>query len=279
MNRLTSALLERLKHNTLGHFYVISAHPDLADPREYLDLWAVELLAHALVQMSGISLEQAKHRLQMGHPDILVLEKEDQTKNYSLEENELGELFRFQNFRAFETKHRFVLVKDAQLISVRYANKLLKTLEEPASDVTIIFLNPTRAQLLSTIESRAIHLRAAPSAAELSPLPQTRSAAEFFSQLAQQGPVPQGLADTLCALAQGELELNEAIEKIRKNRSWERPLLSASTDYMSSCEADYAQSQEYLKQIEWFYEAQTFHNSPPQRLAGLLSAIFPHVVE
>jgi DNA polymerase III subunit delta' len=59
----------------------------------------------------------------------------------------------------FESSRRVFVIEDAHTLNGQAANRLLKTLEEPASFVHIILLAPSPRELLGTIASRCQHVR------------------------------------------------------------------------------------------------------------------------
>jgi DNA polymerase III subunit delta' len=59
----------------------------------------------------------------------------------------------------FEARCRLFVIEDAHTLNGQAANRLLKTLEEPASFVHILLLAPSPRELLPTIASRCQHVR------------------------------------------------------------------------------------------------------------------------
>ena len=148
---LLSSLVARYRNRTLGHFYILNS-----DSAEFSNEWAQSFCLKVLADQEA-NLEKNKRRLTQGHPDILWVAPEDEI--YKIENKDFDPLFQAMAHRPLELAWRFIFVEKPQTIGNSYANKLLKTLEEPAEACTIFFLNTGSRPLLSTIESRAIKLR------------------------------------------------------------------------------------------------------------------------
>lgn len=150
MDILSKSLIERFRRRELGHFYILQGRhtPVLKD-------WMNELLL-AILCDDGMPRAQAQGRLERGHPDILWLTPQEHA--YKIENADFDPLFQAMAHRPLELPWRFIVVEKPETISEVYANKLLKTLEEPNPACTIIFLQEQGRSLLATIESRAIKL-------------------------------------------------------------------------------------------------------------------------
>ncbi|MCL1989807.1 MAG: hypothetical protein FWG67_02845 [Defluviitaleaceae bacterium] len=60
--------------------------------------------------------------------------------------------------KAIENKAKIYIIEEADKLSISAMNSLLKFLEEPASDVHIILIAPTKEALLPTLVSRTVNL-------------------------------------------------------------------------------------------------------------------------
>lgn len=97
--------------------------------------------------------EQADVLLQQGiHPDLLILERgEGKTR---LGKDQISkEMQPWLALKPYRSQHRFVIIKDAHLMSPEAENALLKTLEDPPLHAVIILLADENV-LLETILSR-----------------------------------------------------------------------------------------------------------------------------
>lgn len=148
---LSKVLLERFRRRSLAHFYLLSHENE-----NFLNEWMQDFLISVLCQ-EGRDYTSAKRVLEQGHSDILWLKpKED---SYKVENEDFDPLFSAMAHRPLQLPWRFIVVEKPHLIGDVYANKLLKTLEEPNDACTIIFLHSTSKPLMKTVESRAIKLR------------------------------------------------------------------------------------------------------------------------
>ncbi|MGE3608097.1 MAG: hypothetical protein AB7I27_00820 [Bacteriovoracaceae bacterium] len=152
---LLNILLEKSKKNQLGHFYLLETTKDSSMANDEL-----QKFVHLFIKNYYQQIENHKQSIDnlMDHPDVFVLESKDSEHGYYTVEESEG-LARFLEFKAVQSKRKFAVIKDAHRINTIVANKWLKLLEEPTSEVTIFLLNPRRQKLLDTIHSRAIHLR------------------------------------------------------------------------------------------------------------------------
>ncbi len=150
MDVLSKSLLARFRRRELGHFYILQARQSA-----HLASWMNEFLI-AVLSDDGTSATHALGRLERGHPDVLWLKPQDDS--YKVENGDFDPLFQTMAHRPLELPWRFIVVEKPETISDVYANKLLKTLEEPCDSCSIIFLLEQGRTLMSTIESRAIKL-------------------------------------------------------------------------------------------------------------------------
>lgn len=86
------------------------------------------------------------------YPDLRVLEPEDVSA--ALKVDEVRELSRWLSLAPYQGKWRMALLFDFHQASISAANALLKTLEEPASQVVLILTALSTDDLLPTIVSR-----------------------------------------------------------------------------------------------------------------------------
>ncbi len=84
------------------------------------------------------------------HPDVRIFDSDDETLKIDL----IRELQRELSLSPHESRYRVVLLCNFERATVSAANALLKTLEEPASQVVIILTATDPGRLLPTIVSR-----------------------------------------------------------------------------------------------------------------------------
>lgn len=108
--------------------------------------------------------------------------------------NQIKEILHSSSLPPFEGKHRVIIIDGAELLSTEAANRLLKTLEEPAGKVLFILLATRERMLPVTVVSRCQRL-------ELLPLP----AAEIETVLGSRWGVEPSRAKLLARLSHGGL--------------------------------------------------------------------------
>jgi DNA polymerase-3 subunit delta' len=85
--------------------------------------------------------------------DLQILEKEEGKQNISIEQVRV--FIKNLNLSSFKNRYKVGIIKEADSLSLKAANALLKTLEEPADNVVIILLTTKSENLLKTIYSRS----------------------------------------------------------------------------------------------------------------------------
>ena len=136
--------VSRYKSGQLPSFLIVKINSSADNPKKKLEGWA--------------SLVLDKLKLSKDHPDVLWVKKDDKNKLFQVDSSEIKELYSFQKYRPLLAPSRLIFVEDAHLLTERLENKLLKTLEEPQEETSIIFLSPSTKKFLPTIESRAVIL-------------------------------------------------------------------------------------------------------------------------
>jgi DNA polymerase III subunit delta' len=137
------------------------------------------------------------------HPDIMVLEPENQT----LKVDQVREMQRVLAFRPYEGKKRVCILAAADRMAPNMSNILLKTLEEPPLHTVIILIANSQRRMLPTIVSRCQLVRFTPL-----PIP-------LVSRwLSEQKGLKEEEAHLLASLSEGSpgktLEIREEIGKI-----------------------------------------------------------------
>ncbi len=146
-NKLETLLITKAMANQLAHLYLIT--PNLTDENNLSLNWLIEAITKIFTKHDPqtISLKN--------HTDFLML-KPHEGKNYN--SDQIHEFFQFLKTDALSQKKKFVVISEGHKITELMANKLLKSLEEPPIALSVFIVNPVKAQMLSTIKSRAIQL-------------------------------------------------------------------------------------------------------------------------
>ena len=89
------------------------------------------------------------------HPDILLIEPQ---RDY-LRIDQIRKLLVTLSMKPFSAEQRVVIIAEAQAMNPEAANALLKVLEEPPENTTLILTALQKSDLLPTIISRCRHIR------------------------------------------------------------------------------------------------------------------------
>ena len=89
-------------------------------------------------------------------PNFYLIDIKKEKKN--IEVDQIRELISFCNKSSFNTKPRFVLIDNHELMNLNSNNALLKTLEEPNDNIFFIIINNT-SKILPTIKSRCLFFK------------------------------------------------------------------------------------------------------------------------
>ncbi len=136
---------------------------------------------------------------QGSHPDFRLIQPLDKNGevdrlNGTLKVEQAAELIREVTLRPIESRFRFFLIQDIQAANDSFANKILKTLEEPPGQVILCLTAEDRSLLLPTIVSRCQVL-------PLRPLGQE----SVRDGLIKQWQVPTEQAELLARISNGRL--------------------------------------------------------------------------
>jgi DNA polymerase-3 subunit delta' len=265
---LSEKLLQLWAKKKLAHFYIIQPSPSETNPREFTQEWTQGFLASVLHKEKGLQQVAALELLNHGHPDILFVRKEEAHKNYSVKDDNFSEFFRFQNFSSLDLEHRFIVIDDAQSITTIIANKLLKTLEEPAKNTTIFLLDPYRHEILPTISSRAIFLRI-PSNKSIQKPKSTKSLTEYFNSF----DLGEDFMATILSFENNPSNITPIFEYLKNNKGFEVDFIKHLVNFVSLADLSYDSKQSFLNALQWYEKAATFNNYSPEKLTGLLHSI------
>ena len=89
------------------------------------------------------------------HPDVLLIEPQ---RDY-LRIDQIRKLLITLSMKPFSAEQRLVIIAEAQAMNAEAANALLKVLEEPPENTTLILTALQKSDLLPTITSRCRHIR------------------------------------------------------------------------------------------------------------------------
>ena len=89
------------------------------------------------------------------HPDVLIIEPQ----GAYLRIDQIRKLLGTLSMKPFSAEHRVVIIAEAQAMNPEASNALLKVLEEPPANTTLILTALQKLDILPTIVSRCRHIR------------------------------------------------------------------------------------------------------------------------
>lgn len=181
-------LLDRsLKNGKLAHAYLFIGPPHVGKMRLAIDL-AKALNCPGEDRPCG-HCAQCVRIEELKHADVQVIGLDGRAE---IGIDQMREMQHSASLKPFEGKYRVFIVDGAEHLSHEATNCLLKTLEEPPSNVQLILLALNERGLLPTVLSRCQKL-------ELRPLP----IATFPKILAERWGIPDERAKALAKLSRG----------------------------------------------------------------------------
>ncbi len=189
-DRATGSLRAALQRGTLHHAYLFGGPPGVGKGT------AARLLAQAVNCEGGSGGPYGwradpcgacgpRRKIATGeygnHPDVLVLREEramakagrwepegGRTPSRDLVVAQIRDLTDHRlSLRLFEGRRRVVIIDPADAMNVQAQNALLKTLEEPPDDTTLVLVSSAPDELLPTIRSRCLRVPFGPLPAAL----------------------------------------------------------------------------------------------------------------
>ncbi|BFM16317.1 DNA polymerase III subunit delta' [Maricurvus nonylphenolicus] len=175
------------------------------------------------------------------HPDILLIEPEEAGKAIKIDQ--IRQVSEFVAKTAQQGGRKVVMVAPAEAMNVNSANALLKSLEEPAGDTTLILVSHTPSQVMPTIRSRCQQLSF--------PVPPKEQSLQWLANLVT-GPVS---AETLLDMSAGApfaaLGLLEG-DRLEQRQTVEKQLIAVAQGQLSALDAAKNwSSMEVLDIVEW----------------------------
>jgi len=90
------------------------------------------------------------------NPNFILVDVDDEKKNIDI--NQIRNLILTLNKSSFNTKPRFVLIDNIELLNINSVNALLKILEEPNDNINFILINSNK-KILPTLKSRCLDFK------------------------------------------------------------------------------------------------------------------------
>lgn len=150
---LWQGLMERVAQQRLPHAILLTGSVGIGK-RHLADCLAHSLLCDSRRQ-DGTACGQCRSCLLLAagsHPDYLRLEPEEEGKGIGIDK--VRSLAGFQSLKSQYSRGQVIQIQPADSLNINAANALLKTLEEPSGDTTLILATDRPMSLLATIRSR-----------------------------------------------------------------------------------------------------------------------------
>jgi len=162
-DRVTEILGSAVRSGSLHHAYILEG-PGNADKKAFAKAFAKAILCR---EDPGRGCGKCSVCMKIendNHIDITFLEAEgrENTKTKSIKDENIKKLQERLNKKPFDGERNIAVICDADTMSPRAANRLLKTLEEPPEGTVIMVLSENVNLLPMTIRSRCVHCRIMP---------------------------------------------------------------------------------------------------------------------
>jgi hypothetical protein len=288
----STLLIDLYKKDKLGPLYIIrppvlmqqvdsASSTSKKEQANLTSTWAHNLSIEILKLEKGISDPEAKELEELGASDLYHIKKDSDHKEYKVEEQSTNDFIKAHSYPPLEFKYKIIAVHEADKITERIANKWLKTLEEPLTNVVTLFLTNSNKALLQTIESRAITLRLLPETSDkkLEILPEDKESFSEFLNRNLQGETPLNriVTDTqkknLSKFIQSPNRTHFFLDSLKGSRHLQHELYKICQTYAQTRSKGPRDLAHWLEESAWFDKASTYNNAPSERFLGLLQLV------
>lgn len=258
--KLLEGLLTNFNNGQAAPFYIARAKS-----QEQIKEWEYTLI-------SKFFNSNYESLLENGHPDLLFIEKGEKEKNYTVDDPSLEEFFRLLPYGPTKSSHRFFIIHEGHKLTERLLNKLLKTLEEPPKNTTIIINLPSEYKILETITSRAITI-SLPTLDSYPAIEKLKNAEQFRDLLADKlESNGHSFKDSFKFLS-GDLGTQEYINSLKKKRDEIPVVLSSIIETLNETNANHQNHQLLLDEIQKLEEAMIYHSFSNSGMYRLLTRL------
>lgn len=151
---IKKSLINSIKNNQVSHCYIFEG-PKGMGKYELALIFAQSLLCPNFQMEPCNECRSCLKVNSFNHPDLhLVNEDEKNIKREDID-NLIDSIYK----KAYESKWKVYIIKDAHLMTAQAANTFLKTLEEPPDHTVTILLTTNSSLLLPTITSRCQEIK------------------------------------------------------------------------------------------------------------------------
>lgn len=188
-NREAAAMLMgSIRNGSVHHAYIIEGS-DKKERKSFALSFAQALLCMEKPAEGCGRCPVCRRIAQGGHVDVTMVYPDiaKSSKKKSIKTNAVTAVQNKLSMAPYEAERNIVIIDDADTMSEEAENKFLKTLEEPAPGTVIMMLVENSETLLSTVLSRAMHIRLEGTEGAASGK-REKQAAELVSALADKEP-------------------------------------------------------------------------------------------
>ncbi|MEA3347175.1 MAG: DNA polymerase III subunit delta' [Candidatus Auribacterota bacterium] len=149
--RQCGILYEAIDNSRLAHTYLFCG-PDGVG-KKLVAVWLAKVLNCMAENNRPCNTCGICRRIEKGiYPDVKILKPRGKDRIINVES--VGEIQRFANQKAYESKIKVIIIDDAHRMREAASNKLLKTLEEPPAKTVLILITSRLDMLFATVISR-----------------------------------------------------------------------------------------------------------------------------
>ena len=160
-NEILLEKLEKISSSENVHHGYIFEGPSSADKVGIALSFAQGLLCEQAPGKGCGSCPVCRKIASGNHVDVIMTSSSvsGSSASRSVKDGEIEKLLERLRSKPYEAKRNIAIIEDADTMTRRAANRLLKTLEEPAVGTVIMLLSENITELPVTIRSRCVHMR------------------------------------------------------------------------------------------------------------------------
>jgi hypothetical protein len=262
-------LLNKIVSGKSPQLVTFTPHSETKNPEEYLNTWLTAFLTKYLSKIKNISQEHASSLLANTHPDIVLIKKPESGKKYTISNNDLSDFFSVQQYKNWELPTRIIAIERVDLIPETYANKMLKTLEEPTPGTITFLLNPLNKKCLRTIESRSISMRLkSPLKIKHQKIEKQNKIQYLLNQFTEDSQKHDLLSDVLLK----NKNTHKLAQALKEDHDFKDNLFRLLIDTQSKVSDHFLTNEGFLKELNWFWHSSTYNGLEIERFYGLIAA-------
>lgn len=271
MSEARQLLLKKILIGECPPLVIITPHSETNGPENFLNNWMKEFITEYLSLAKKIDKSQAKSLFENTHPDIAIIKKPESGKAYALKNNDLEIFFSIHLYKNWELPTRIIVIERADLIPEVYANKMLKTLEEPTERTITVLLNPYSKKMLSTIQSRSITLRLSKLNNDHKKIilknhhDKISSFLNCFSENEEQYSV-------LKEIMKNDRKYYKLPQLLKDDPEFRDKLFSKIIEIQSFSNIGLQQYKQFTNELNWFYQSKTYNGMELERFIGLIKS-------